>query len=209
MVQIVGVLSRLTVTSGGVAAAAAGSLISSQGLIVTPISGDLTDDEFVEAADAQLDTNRANCAGMDQVASGISAILASTTTSFVCQDQFDDDCDLVTADASTLLTQLGLLVQFSSLNIEVITISSLAADITIILQSVTVLSFEQQASLISIRGTLMFCVFIYVSQISIMESTRLEIAGALAFPGATITIDQVCQLLLTQPQHRLQWKSGG
>ena len=24
-----------------------------------------------------------------------------------------------------------------------------------------------------------------------MESTRLEIAGALAFPGATITIDQV------------------
>ena len=135
-------------------------------------------------------TNRANCAGMDQVASGLSAILASTATSFVCQDQFDDDCDLVTADASTLLTQLGLLVQFSSLNIEVITISSLAADIPIILQSITVLSFEQQATLISIRGTLMFCVLIYVSQISIIESARLEIAGTLAFPGATITIDQ-------------------
>ena len=37
----------------------------------------------------------------------------------------------------------------------------------------------------------MFCVFIYVSQISIIESAKLEIAGALAFPGATITIDQV------------------
>ena len=55
----------------------------------------------------------------------------------------------------------------------------------------------------------MFCVFIYVSQIFIIESAWLEIAGTLAFPGATITIDQVCQLLLTQPQHRLQWKSGG
>ena len=83
MVQIVGVLSRLTVTSGGVAAAAAGSLVSSRGLIVTPISGDLADDEFAAAADAQLDTNRANCAGMYQVTSGISAILASTATSFV------------------------------------------------------------------------------------------------------------------------------
>ena len=37
----------------------------------------------------------------------------------------------------------------------------------------------------------MFCVFIYVSQISIIESAKLEIAGALAFPGASITIDQV------------------
>ena len=127
---------------------------------------------------------------MDQVASGISAILASTATSFVCPDQFDEDCDLVTADASTLLTQLGLLVQISSWNIEGITISSLAADILIIIQSIAVLSFEQQATLISIRGTFMFCVFIYVSQIFIIESAWLEIAGTLAFPGATITIDQ-------------------
>ena len=165
MVQIVGVLSRLTVTSGGVAAAAAGSLVSSRGLIVTPISGDLTDDEFVEAADAQLDTNRANCAGMDQVASGISAILASTTTSFVCQDQFDDDCDLVTADASTLLTQLGLLVQISSWNIGGITISSLAADILIILQSITVLSFEQQATLINQRHPYVLCLHLCLPDI--------------------------------------------
>ena len=108
----------------------------------------------------------------------------------MCQDQFDEDCDLVTADASTLLTQLGLLVQISSWNIEGITISSLAADILIILQSIAVLSFEQQATLISIRGTFMFCVFSYVSQIFIIESARLEIAGTLAFPGATIPIDQ-------------------
>ena len=185
------VLSRLTVTTAEVATFALASLISSKGLIVSPISGDLTDDEFVEAADAQLDTNRANCAGMDQVASGISAILASTTTSFVCQDQFDDDCDLVTADASTLLTQLGLLVQISSLNIEDVTISSLAAEIITLIESITILSFEQEATLISLTATIQFTVFIYVSQISIIESAKLEIAGALAFPGATITIDQV------------------
>ena len=184
-------MSRLTVTTAEVATFALASLISSKGLIVSPISGDLTDDEFVEAADAQLATNRANCAGMDQVASGISAILASTTTSFVCQDQFDDDCDLVTEDASTLLTQLGLLVQISSLNIEDVTISSLAAEIITLIESITILSFEQEATLISLTATIQFTVFIYVSQISIIESAKLEIAGALAFPGATITIDQV------------------
>ena len=36
----------------------------------------------------------------------------------------------------------------------------------------------------------MFCDFIYVSQIFIIESAWLEIAGTLAFPGATIPIDQ-------------------
>ena len=82
----------------------------------------------------------------------------------MCQDQFDEVCDLVTADASALLNQLGLLVQNSSWNIEGITISSLAADILINLQSITVLSFERQATLISIRGTFMFCVFICVSR---------------------------------------------
>ena len=100
----------------------------------------------------------------------------------------DEDCDLVTADASALLAQLGLLVQISSWNIEGITISSLAADILINLQSIAVLSFERQATLISIRGTFMFCVFSYISQIFIIESARLEVAGTLAFPGATIPL---------------------
>ena len=36
----------------------------------------------------------------------------------------------------------------------------------------------------------MFCVFSYISQIVIIESARLEVAGTLAFPGATIPIDQ-------------------
>ena len=85
----------------------------------------------------------------------------------------DEDCDLVTADASALLAQLGLLV-----------------DILINLQSIAVLSCERRATLISIRGTSMFCVFSYISQIVIIESARLEVAGTLAFPGATIPIDQ-------------------
>ena len=38
----------------------------------------------------------------------------------------------------------------------------------------------------------MFCVFSYISQIVIIESARLEVAGTLAFPGATIPIDQDC-----------------
>ena len=36
----------------------------------------------------------------------------------------------------------------------------------------------------------MFCVFSYTSQISIIESARLEVAGTLALPGATNPIDQ-------------------
>ena len=103
----------------------------------------------------------------------------------------DEDCDLDTADTGALLAQLGLLVQISSLNIEDVTISSLAAEIITLIESITILSFEQEATLISLTATIQFTVFIYVSQISIIESAKLEIAGALAFPGATITIDQV------------------
>ena len=83
----------------------------------------------------------------------------------MCQDQFDEDCDLVTADASTLLTQLGLLVQISSWNIGGITISSLAADILIILQSITVLSFEQQATLINQRHPYVLCLHLCLPDI--------------------------------------------
>ena len=46
----------------------------------------------------------------------------------------------------------------------------------------------------------MFSVFIHVTQISIIESTRLEIAGAPVFPGVTITIDQVEAVDTIQPE---------
>ena len=46
----------------------------------------------------------------------------------------------------------------------------------------------------------MFSVFIHVTQISIIESTRLEIAGAPVFPGVTITIDQVEAIDTIQPE---------
>ena len=68
--------------------------------------------------------------------------------------------------------------------------SSLAADILINLQSIAVLSLERQATLKSIRGTFMFCVSSYISQISIIESARLEVAGTIALPGATTPFDQ-------------------
>ena len=58
---------------------ATASLVSSAGLVVTEISEDLTDDEKVAAADQQLATTRANCAGMHSVASGLDSLLASSS----------------------------------------------------------------------------------------------------------------------------------
>ena len=178
-------------TSGGVATFGTASLISSKGLIVSAISEDLTDDEKVEAADAQLATNRANCEGMDQVASEISTILTSTSITFVCKDQFDDDCDSVSEDSKTLLTKITLLIQTSSQSIEDSSISTLSSQIVTLLKSITILSYEQKTTLESLTATIKFTVFIYVSQISIIESKKLEIAGALKFPGATVSIDEV------------------
>ena len=37
----------------------------------------------------------------------------------------------------------------------------------------------------------MFCVFSYISQIVIIESARLEVAGTLALPGATTPLTRI------------------
>ena len=174
-------------TASGAASKGTSALIASKGLVVAAASDDATDAEKVEAADKTLATNRANCEGMDQVASKISSTLSSTTITFVCQDQFDDDCSKISESTTSLITKLTALVQLSSANLEDPAIATSAAEIITIIESITIISFEQKATLMSLMSTIKFTVFIYVSQISIVESKKLEIAGALKF-GASVTI---------------------
>ena len=186
-------LSSLLVTASGTVSKGTSSLIASKGLVVAAASEDATDAEKVEAADKTLATNRANCAGMDEVATSISTNLlaSSSSVSLVCFDQFDDDCDKIAESTTTLITKLTALVQLSSADLEDSTIATSATEIITLIKSITIISYEQETTLISLVSTIKFTVFIYVSQISIVESKKLEISGALKFPGATVTIDEV------------------
>ena len=50
----------------------------------------------------------------------------------------------------------------------------------------TIISVEQSGVVMACSATIQFTVFLYVSQISIIESSKLEIAGALTFPGRLV-----------------------
>ena len=170
---------------------ATASLVSSAGLVVTQISEDLTDDEKVAAADQQLATTRANCAGMDSVASGLDSLLASSSLTLVCADKFDADCSSLTESSSQLVSKLFKLTSLASANLEDSAIATLSTEITTLISSVTIISVEQKGIIMACISTIQFTVFVYVSQISIIESSKLEIAGALTFPGATASIFEV------------------
>merc|ERR1719481_678232 len=69
-------------------------LIASKGLMVEEVSTEISFSEQVEAFDAQLATNRANCEGMDAVGLQLEAKIKTLeeTGSIVCKDKYDDDC---------------------------------------------------------------------------------------------------------------------
>ena len=105
--------------------------------------------------------------------------------------QFDDNCDDVKQDSATLLEKVVALTKLSSANLEDSSIATASTEIISLTSSITVISFQQKATIITLISTIKSTVLVYVSQISIVESSKLEIAGALKFPGATNTIDSV------------------
>ena len=105
--------------------------------------------------------------------------------------QFDDNCDDVKEDSATLLEKVVALTKLSSANLEDSSIATASTEIISLISSITVISFQQKATIITLISTIKSTVLVYVSQISIVESSKLEIAGALKFPGATNTIDSV------------------
>ena len=181
-------LLSFTGTAAGSVNVATASLVSSSGLVVTEISADLSDAEKVAAAESQLATTRGNCAGMDSVASSLETLLASSTLTVVCADKFDSDCSSLTENSALLVSKLFKLTSLASANLEDSAITTLSAEIVTLISEVKIISLEQRGVIMSCISTIQFTVFVFVSQISIIESSKLEIAGALTFPGATASI---------------------
>ena len=186
-------MTSLSIQGGASVAFGSASVIATQGLIVALIDEDSTDGEKLEAAEEQLETNRANCEGMDQVAESLTSIIESSSLTLVCKDKFDDDCEKITDDSKTLIVKVTKLLQLSSQNIEDSSISTVATEIITFLSSttITILSYEQRDIIITLIEPIRFTVLIYVSQITVIESKKFEIAGAITFSGATISIDEV------------------
>ena len=190
-------MTILIIQGSGSIAFGTASVIASEGLIVAPIDVNLPDAEKLAAAEIQLESNRANCEGMDQVAAALTSIFEAS--SLVCQEDNDDDCDQITEESKTLIIRVTSLLQTSSQNIEDTSIASLAIDILTFIETnfIVVLSYEQRDLLISLTASIKFTVLVYVSQISIIESQKFEIDGAIVFPGTNVTIDDVDEADIT------------
>ena len=175
------------------------SVITKDGLIVTPIDESLPDDEKLAAAEIQLENNRANCEGMDLVATSLTSIYESSSLTLVCGEEDDDDCGQITEESKTLIVSVTSLLQLSSQNIEDTSIATLATEILTFIETnqIEVLSYEQKNILISLTESIRFTVLVYISQISVIESQKFEIAGSIVFPGASISIDDIDEADIT------------
>ena len=117
------------------------------------------------------------------VASALDSLLSSPSLTVVCADKFDSDCSSLTESSSQLVSWLFKLTSLASANLEDTAIASLSAQILTGISGVTIISTEQSGIIMACMSTIQFTVFLYVSQISLIESSKLEIAGALTFPG--------------------------
>ena len=191
LLELKDLLSMFLVGFSGSLSDASQGLVGNKGLVVESIDTSLSFEEQAQAADEQLNTNRANCAGMDGAAKSLVLLLESDTVKIVCKDQFDDDCDDATDDSKSLLESTIELTKLSSNNIEDTAISAAASTIISMIESITIITFEQKNMFLSLIVTIKSTVLVYISQISLVESNKLKISGALSFPGAETTIDQV------------------
>ena len=102
---------------------------------MAPIPDGLSFAEQAAKADEQLATNRANCAGMDEVGAGVADLLTKCSSAsdssckVVCADQFDADCSEASDDSAALLDAVILLTETSSVSLEDDSIAASAANI--------------------------------------------------------------------------------
>ena len=71
------------------------------------------------------------------------------------------------------------------------------------ISSITVITLKQQEILTSLTATIKSTVLIYVSQISIVESAKLEVSGALVFPGAPAPITDISGIIKNNEMPRI------
>jgi len=192
LADIKALLALITVASAGSISEASQGLIGSKGLVIDAISEDLSFEKQAEEADKQLKTNRDNCKGMDEAAAELETLTSEeSTVKVICKDMYDDDCDEASEEAKTLTELSTSITTISSENLEDVSITTKATEIKEKISSVTVITLEQKNTLISLVMTMKSTVLIYVSQITIVESNKLEVAGALKFKGDSGTIDDV------------------
>merc|ERR1711892_691530 len=190
--QITDLLALLSVNSVGSISEASQGLIGNKGLVVQAISEDLSFEEQTKKAEEQLQTNRDNCKGMDEAAAELEKITSDeSTVTIVCKDMFDDDCDNAADNSKSLMKLTTSITKTSANNLEDSTITTIATQIKELISSVTIITFEERKTLRSLIITIRSTVLIYVSQISIVESKKLEVGGALKFEGDSTTIDTV------------------
>ena len=196
---LVETIESLIIQGSGSIAFGTASIIATEGLIVTPIDENLSDAEKLAAAEIQLENNRANCEGMDLVATSLTSIYESSSLTLVCGEEDDDDCGQITEESKTLIVSVTSLLQLSSQNIEDTSIATLATEILTFIETnqIEVLSYEQKNILISLTESIRFTVLVYISQISVIESQKFEIAGSIVFPGASISIDDIDEADIT------------
>ena len=196
---LVETIESLIIQGSGSIAFGTASIIATEGLIVAPIDENLSDAEKLAAAEIQLENNRANCEGMDLVATSLTSIYESSSLTLVCGEEDDDDCGQITEESKTLIVSVTSLLQLSSQNIEDTSIATLATEILTFIETnqIEVLSYEQKNILISLTESIRFTVLVYISQISVIESQKFEIAGSIVFPGASISIDDIDEADIT------------
>ena len=196
---LVETIESLIIQGSGSIAFGTASIIATEGLIVTPIDENLSDAEKLAAVEIQLENNRANCEGMDLVATSLTSIYESSSLTLVCGEEDDDDCGQITEESKTLIVSVTSLLQLSSQNIEDTSIATLATEILTFIETnqIEVLSYEQKNILISLTESIRFTVLVYISQISVIESQKFEIAGSIVFPGASISIDDIDEADIT------------
>merc|ERR1712106_27453 len=128
----------------------------------------------------------------DEAAAELEKITSDeSTVTIVCKDMFDDDCDNAADNSKSLMKLTTSITKTSANNLEDSTITTIATQIKELISSVTIITFEERKTLRSLIITIRSTVLIYVSQISIVESKKLEVAGALKFEGDSATIDTV------------------
>ena len=189
--EIEDLLMLLSITTSVGIAEQSEALIGVRGLVVRPMSPNLSFDEQKAFLDNQIEANRENCENMDQVAKSITSLLSRDDLRVVCADTHDEDCDDALPNAQELFKEMVRMTQLVVEDIEDHEITVESQKILALLAEITIVTREQKEVYSTMSESIQGDVLIYVSQISIVESKRLDIEGALAFEGATTTIDQI------------------
>ena len=189
--EIEDLLMLLSITTSVGIAEQSEALIGVRGLVVKPMLPNLSFDEQKDFLDNQIEANRENCENMDQVAKSITSLLKSPDLRVVCKDTHDEDCDDADPKAQDLFKEMVYMTQLVVDDIEDPKITEESKKILGLLASITIVTREQKEVYSTMSESMQGDVLIYVSQISIVESKRLDIEGALVFEGASTTIDQI------------------